>query len=943
MSLTVASLIAARADAWARAEKDDSRSLPGVILRHMEESGKLRRPQIGAITARLWLQFSGENKKIADLIIDGHLTDFSLAQTYEYTDNMKYYSHVRQFFIAYAKANDMPGIERKARDYKRKPGEWEEDLRKLLRDMPYPNRTYSLPMGAGKTYLMAAFICLDLHFSRLMPKDRRFAHNFAVFAPHASKTAILPSLKTIRQFNPEWVLPESAAAAVRRELHVEILDDPKTARPSMRVNNPNLEKVNRLLHTRKHGLVFITNAEKVVLEQYTDTPLLDGANSNTDSKKSNESNPDLEKSNELRERMAEIPALAVFLDEVHHAYQSSGEAEKTLRRAVGVINKKENLREVSGFSGTPYIKTKTEIAGERSQSSQLPDVAHNFPLAEGIGLFLKTPKVLRQDDVREERFIHTALNHFFREYDIKYKNGANSKIAFYCPSIAVLNEEILPAVLKWYANNRTRREEEIFSYYSNGGTTYPLPSGALAEFHNLDSPHSDKRVILLVAVGKEGWDCRSLTAVALPRRTTAKNFVLQTSCRCLREVENAAEEKALIVLGEGNYQILEKQLKESHDMSVSEFESGDANTAPVLARKPRLGKLHYRQISAHFIMESEKAGAPPQKQLAEFIQSGFENFIRANDYTPTEETAEITRRGRLTGTQQEAKMNGGELPLETFSDFLIELQGTLWGQKTAAELSQQYGEELTQIYEKMRGRGEWFANHPDKSEEICRAAVRETAACFADEREYRREEILEDVEIELLEWSRDARIGWGGGNFLPELEKREFHGLCKRISRVETYLEEDKCDPQDISFNYAPYRFDSGFEVNAILEMLKQEIFSDLELYYNGLTHGGLESFSIKTPHGRYTPDFLLLQRLGGKPYQKGGKNAPIEKVLIIETKGALYYDEFRAKEKFVKTKFLRYNPKFDYVLFMDEGGKNDFERHLPELRKKVQEWTERK
>ncbi|MBE8158748.1 MAG: hypothetical protein HAW59_05100, partial [Betaproteobacteria bacterium] len=481
-SLSVASLIAARAGNWARAEKDNGGSLPGAALRYIEEKNALRGPQIGAITARLWLQFCGENKTLSDIITGGHLTGRSLAEECEYADNMENYSAVRQFLIAYAEANNMPKIGRMARDKKRGAGEWETDLQNLLRDMPYPNRVYSLPMGAGKTYLMAAFICLDLHFSRLMPKDPRFCQNFVVFAPHASKTAILPSLKTIRKFNPEWVLPSAAAAEVRREMHVEILDQPKTAKNSMRVNNPNLEKINRLLQTRGRGLVFITNAEKVVLEKYAGDEQFYadmGAKEKAAAKKINE----------LRERMADIPALGVFLDEADRAYQSGGEAEKKLRTAVGVLNKHGNLREASGFTGTPYIKTKTAIAGETVSLKRLPDVVYDFPLANGIGVFLKTPKVIRMDDVREEKFIRAALDGFFGGYDITYKNGAKSKIVFYCPSIAVLNEEILPAVKKWHAKNRAGKDGEVFAYYTERSQEYPLPKNALAEFHALDLPH----------------------------------------------------------------------------------------------------------------------------------------------------------------------------------------------------------------------------------------------------------------------------------------------------------------------------------------------------------------------------------------------------------------------------------------------------------------------
>lgn len=942
MTLSIAELIANQTEAWARTEKDNTRSIPGTIIRHIEQSEELRQPQIDAIKTRLWIQFVGNNRPISDLIIEGNLTNHALAQQYGYEDSAEHLSPTRQFFVAYATANRMPVLERKARDKKRKPGEWEDDLRRMLRNMSYPNRVYSLPMGAGKTYLMAAFIYLDLYFSEIMPNDKRFAHNFIVFAPHASKTAILPSLKTIRDFNPEWVLPSDDAKKIAPKIQIEILDSPKSASKSMRVNNPNLEKVNRLLQTHERGLVFITNAEKVVLEKYDPTTALQIS--------FGKSAEDVKKINELRERMADIPALSVFLDEVHHTYQINDTAEKKLRQAVGILNGKDNLREVCGFSGTPYIKTNTSIEDEKISMSQLPDVVYDFALAAGIGVFLKTPKVISHYDVREETFIHMALNDFFADYDIVYPNNTKSKIAFYCPSIAVLNEEILPVVQKWYDKNRPQQSHEILSYYSNGGANsgykkYPLHKDTSAEFQNLDSPHTNKRVVLLVAIGREGWDCRSLTAVALPRKTTTKNFVLQTSCRCLREVCDAKNEKALIYLSDGNYRQLTEQLQNAHNLSIREFESGNANSAPVVKRKPRLGKLQYKQISERYFLEIASPGQSPAEQLKKF---NFNAFIKENDYTSDITTGTITKRGNMATTRQEIKNTDNpptnDFLLAHFADFLVELQQSLWGTITPTELKQEHGEILTRIYKKLIKHDAWFALHPQGDKKMCRMAIKQIAACFAEEREYRREQILDTVEIELLEWEGDNnRINWGGGNFLPELEKDRLSIIHKFPHRVEQELEHQNIDPQDLSFNYAPYRFDSGLESNAIVQMLQESLFEQLELYYNGMRHSELNSFVIKTPYGNYTPDFLLLKRTG-KPYRfkDNTKNiTPIEKVLIIETKGAIYYNDnnFRAKEKFIKNEFLRHNPHIRYECFVDAKDDNDFEPHIAALRKKVQEW----
>ena len=69
------------------------------------------------------------------------------------------------------------------------------------------------------------------------------------------------------------------------------------------------------------------------------------------------------------------------------------------------------------------------------------------------------------------------------------------------------------------------------------------------EFDSLDTDFSKIRIVLLVQIGKEGWDCKSLTGVILPQKGVCPtNMVLQTSCRCLRQVVKNADETALIWL-----------------------------------------------------------------------------------------------------------------------------------------------------------------------------------------------------------------------------------------------------------------------------------------------------------------------------------------------------------------------------------------------------------
>ena len=58
--------------------------------------------------------------------------------------------------------------------------------------MEYPDFLFSLPMGAGKTFLMAAIIYLDLYFALNEPDNKNFAHNFLILAPSGLKSSIIP-------------------------------------------------------------------------------------------------------------------------------------------------------------------------------------------------------------------------------------------------------------------------------------------------------------------------------------------------------------------------------------------------------------------------------------------------------------------------------------------------------------------------------------------------------------------------------------------------------------------------------------------------------------------------------------------------------------------------------------------------------------------------------
>ena len=446
---------------------------------------------------------------------------------------------------------------------------------------------------------------------------------------------------------------------------------------------------------------------------------------------------------------------------------------------------------------------------------------------------------------------------------------------------------------------------------------------------------------MLVAVGKEGWDCKSLASVVLPRRETTKIFVLQACCRCLREVEDAKKEKALIYLSPDNYQTLEQELKNNYRLTINDIQVKQENTIQAQIRKPQLGTLKYKQIRATYEIICKKE-ANPTKDLKSFSMQEIKERFSTDYHT---KTAKIGKDGLVKEKISEKKKENFTENFDfSWIDFIYKLAKSLYWQNelNEANLSRLYETELKQIYKEITSEMEWIKKHPIlKLSDI----ISDVAGYFLNEVRYQKNEITEETKIELLEWREPAFIPFHSearAAYMPEIEKQDFegrHGYKNYPEHMEKdfFNNDNNADPQDISYNYIPYKMDSNFEKNALAEMLKYEALENYEVYYNGYKNKNLQSFWIQTPRGKYTPDFLILKRKDNKKYQKSTKNkknAEIEKVLILETKGSIYYtdNDFRAKENFVKKTFLSHNKKFQYHCFVDKENKNDFKKHRNRL-----------
>ena len=290
------------------------------LIGYMTQQGNLRDAQIDAIKTYLFLKIGCENKPLSVLFSNGRFNSLNL-------DDLEISNKVRSYFAThpaaaalyeYACLTNGSGeqvAEKVAKQIRTDVDgiSYTQFFQKAFYGVSYTDYLFSLPMGAGKTYLMAAFIYLDLYFASNEPDNPAFAHNFIILAPSGLKSSVVPSLKTIQKFDPAWVIPEPAASELKRLISFEVLDQGKTANKSNKIKNPNVQKIaNHQPLSQLFGFVAVTNAEKVILDRIQEKKGQLSFFEESDDEKDRQAN-------ELRNLIGKLPGLSVFIDEVHHA------------------------------------------------------------------------------------------------------------------------------------------------------------------------------------------------------------------------------------------------------------------------------------------------------------------------------------------------------------------------------------------------------------------------------------------------------------------------------------------------------------------------------------------------------------------------------------------------------------------------------------------------
>ncbi|MBW6485834.1 MAG: hypothetical protein K0B01_06755 [Syntrophobacterales bacterium] len=531
-----------------------------------------------------------------------------------------------------------------------------------------------------------------------------------------------------------------------------------------------------------------------------------------------------------------------------------------------------------------------------------------------------------------------------------YESGAIAKLAVYCGSIARLEEEVYP----YLTGTMNIRPDEILKYHK-GNKIYKTTKEAETEFNSLDTPISKKKIILLVQIGKEGWDCRSLTGVILSQKGDCPtNMVLQTSCRCLRQVDRGKHETAVIWLNEENAKILDKQLQEEQNTSIQELTTLGKDGEPVMVDRIsrmdylKLPKVDFYQLHVEYETIAVEEAANPGQNLSN---------VNVKDHF---DTATIIERGfspdELKTKDILARIEGGRAG---FDLWICVISRESMGSIARSDLYP-YQRELKSIFDAItfeKGASRYF-NSLFRQDEI-RARIR---LSFHKHRELEiKSEIVPKsaslLVIEKLAPVEEQEKLYPNAADVKQIVQADATGkdialLQKEVEEAQRKIQEfiaSQPNPdlfamagfsaqtakicsktvmsKDRTFHYLPYNFSqSRFELNFLKEVISLTTFTknNLEVYYNGeghLTEFRIACYSKKNERwrrvGLYTPDFLVIRR----------KDGNIHKILIVETKGSGFaaQPKFIARKSFVESEFLPMNNekfgynRFDYLYLPDD------------------------
>ena len=461
----------------------------------------------------------------------------------------------------------------------------------------YPNYIFALPMGTGKTTLMTTCIFYEFLLANKFPRDPKYCHNALVTAP--DRTVLRSILRDIEALDMERVVPPEYANFLSSNVQFHFLEEAGTALSTLDRSRFNL---------------IILNTQKLILKRQhkerspTDTLFKNGAptyqSESVYDKAADLYNfdaPENEKdltTNQRFQKLTRLEQLGIFVDEAHHAFGRDLEKDMGMRKLktslrLTIDELAANLERAGtrvcacyNFTGTPYVEQRI-----------LPEVIYSYGLKEAINKgFLKKVMLHSYTNPRTLDFVKAVIKHFWESHGTRRYEGMLPKLALFASNISELERELKPAVDLALQDLGVSIDRVLV----NVGDDKLTSKDDKRRFDNLDTPDSKDQFILLVNMGREGWNCRSLFGVGLYRTPESKIFVLQASMRCLRQV-GEGQQTGHVYLSEENTQILDDELQQNFRLTIDDLHDVSAakvnyevrvKQPPVKVTLQRIRRLH---------------------------------------------------------------------------------------------------------------------------------------------------------------------------------------------------------------------------------------------------------------------------------------------------------------------------------------------------------------
>ncbi len=738
----------------------------------------------------------------------------------------------------------------------------------------YPNYIYALTMGLGKTVLMATCIFYEFLVANKKPKDKRFCHNALVFAP--DKT-VLESLREIITLDKTLVVPPEYAKVLDANIKVHFLEDTGTTLNTLDASSFN---------------IIISNTQKIIVKQKhkEDSPttqLFSMSNSETSSVMDDalaevfgdDIRPDELIFNQRFKKLCRLKQIGIYVDEAHHLFGKElekelrkGNSDTSLRNTINLLAAELERNGSSvvacyNYTGTPYVKNKI-----------LPEVVYAYGLKDAInnGYLKEAKTILGYENVKDKEFLRDALKQFWDNYGGKTFEGLPAKIAIFGARIAEVTDEIQPVVEEVCEELGIPTDKILV----NVGDTTITKSDDIRDFNNLDvvgTAGSQKQILLLVDKGREGWNCRSLFAVAMYRSPKSKVFVLQATMRCLRQITDKQQE-AMIFLSKENQDILNEELSENFAMTIEDLKSkGDNKKRPYNVRVlPPPRTIRIKAIAHKYSISEKEYTEPINFEIDKLDLSKYEAVV-------------YEKRGLGVDTSIKARNIDDIREQQQYSQFML-----------VGEIAKYLNRKCTLISKMLMESKDGISAILDlinKYNDVLYDVI--IPKIFATLYEVKAEAVTTDKELVLLREPNDKE--YYTFSALPELV------ICKSDSSMTKY--------KDRSFHADTYCFDSKAEKECFLQYISN-LEQVSEVYFTGMFTSNQGDLSIpyydpETKSMRnYYPDFLA--KMSDGTYQ------------LIEVKGDHMFDDVVVKAKKAAAEEIASESHMEYVMYKSSTLMNE-------------------